>query len=458
MFADGGAHVAGSPDNSASWADIAKAAYQSHKCPRDGVGSGGHGVLQPGNATWPFGTHLAVVEVDPETGNVDLLKYVGVDDCGNVINPMIVDGQVHGGIAQGIGQALFEEARSTTRRATCSPASLVDYIHSDGRRPPMFELVTPRTPTDVNPLGVKGIGEAGTIASAHTMVNAVVDALAPLGVKHIDMPLRPSGCGRRSRKRGAEGHVSETLRVPRSRQPGRGAGRPRPDGRGQSAVRRDEPAGADEAAPGRLPARWSTSGGSPASTRSRTGRPRGHRRPGPAWDHGEPPAHHGARHGACPGGVVDRRRPGAQPGHDVWIACPRRHRRRPARRRHRLRCHDGGAVVGRQARDRCRRLLRGRASTSALEPDEILVEVRIPKGGGASAYDKMGRRGGHSDYAVAGAAAWVRKYNGSVSDARIGLTGVGTSPRWPPRPPRRSSAATGRRRRSPPPPTRRSTG
>ncbi len=191
VFADGGAHVAGSEDKAVPWAEIAKAAYQAHKAPA-GWDSGleAHAGFSPGNATWPFGTHLAVVEVDAETGDVKLLKYVGADDCGNVISPMIVAGQVHGGIAQGIGQALFEEAVFDDE-GNCLTTSLVDYILPTAQDLPSFDLTRTVTPSPVNPLGVKGIGEAGTIASAQTVVNAVVDALAPLGVTHIEMPMRP---------------------------------------------------------------------------------------------------------------------------------------------------------------------------------------------------------------------------------------------------------------------------
>jgi carbon-monoxide dehydrogenase large subunit len=191
VFEDGQAHVAGSPDRATPWSEIAKAAYQAHKAP-EGWDSGLEATagFSPGNATWPFGTHLAVVEVDPETGNVTLLKYVGADDCGNVINPMIVAGQIHGGVAQGIGQALFEDT-VYDEEGNCLTTSLVDYIIPTSRDVPLFDLTRTVTPSPINPLGVKGIGEAGTIASAQTIVNAVVDALTPLGVKHIDMPLRP---------------------------------------------------------------------------------------------------------------------------------------------------------------------------------------------------------------------------------------------------------------------------
>ena len=190
-FADGGAQVVGAPDSSVSWEEIAKTAYQPHLLP-EGLEGGleAHAIFSPGNATWPFGTHIAMVEVDPVTGDTKLLRYIGMDDCGNVINPMIVDGQVHGGIAQGVGQAMFEDA-IYDEDGNLLTASLVDYILPTATDLPSFELGRTVTPTDINPLGVKGIGEAGTIGAAQTVVNAVVDALEPLGVTHIDMPLRP---------------------------------------------------------------------------------------------------------------------------------------------------------------------------------------------------------------------------------------------------------------------------
>ena len=190
-FADDGGHVVGSPGHRVSWAEIAEVAYKPHKGP-EGLEAGleAHAIFSPGNATWPFGSHIAVVEVDPETGNVDILRYIGVDDCGNRINPMIVDGQIHGGIAQGVGQALFEEAIYDDQ-GNLLTASLVDYPLPTAGDLPSFELGWTNTPTDVNPMGVKGVGEAGTIGSAQTIVNAVVDAVAHLGVTHIDMPLRP---------------------------------------------------------------------------------------------------------------------------------------------------------------------------------------------------------------------------------------------------------------------------
>ena len=173
------------------WKAIAQSAYQAHTSPEDVDGGlEAHTSFSPGNATWPFGTHLAVVEVDSDTGDVEILKYAAVDDCGNRVSPMIVNGQIHGGITQGIGQALFEEA-VYDEAGNLLTGSLLDYPIPTAADLPSFELDHTVTPTDVNPMGVKGIGEAGTIGSAHTIVNAVVDALSPLGVKHIDMPLRP---------------------------------------------------------------------------------------------------------------------------------------------------------------------------------------------------------------------------------------------------------------------------
>jgi len=140
------------------------------------------------NCTWPFGTHIAMVEVDEATGQVDLVRFIAVDDCGNKINPMIVDGQIHGGLAQGIGQALWEGAVYDDQGQLLS-GSMLDYALPKASRFPTFELDETVTPSPVNPLGVKGIGEAGTIGSTPAVVNAVVDALSGYGIRHLDMPL-----------------------------------------------------------------------------------------------------------------------------------------------------------------------------------------------------------------------------------------------------------------------------
>jgi carbon-monoxide dehydrogenase large subunit len=142
------------------------------------------------NCTWPFGTHVAVVEVDEATGHVDLVKYIAVDDVGNKINPMIVDGQLHGGIAQGVGQALWEGAVYADDGQLLS-GSMLDYALPRASWFPQLELDETVTPSPVNPIGVKGVGEAGAIASTAAVANAVNDALRPLGIGHVDMPLTP---------------------------------------------------------------------------------------------------------------------------------------------------------------------------------------------------------------------------------------------------------------------------
>jgi len=146
--------------------------------------------FDPPNFVYPFGAHIAVVQVDAETGEIALKRYIAVDDCGKVINPMIVEGQIHGGIAQGAGQALWEGAIYDDDGQLLT-GSLMDYAVPKAEFFPKFELAMTETPTTVNPLGVKGIGETGTIASTPAIYNAVADALAPLGVKTINMPLTP---------------------------------------------------------------------------------------------------------------------------------------------------------------------------------------------------------------------------------------------------------------------------
>ena len=139
------------------------------------------------NCTWPFGTHIAIVEVDEETGETELKRYIAVDDVGKKINPMIVDGQLHGGIAQGVGQALWERAVYSDDGQLLS-GSMMDYALPRAAWLPSFELDETVTPSPVNPIGVKGVGEAGAIASTAAVANAVNDALAPLGIGHLDMP------------------------------------------------------------------------------------------------------------------------------------------------------------------------------------------------------------------------------------------------------------------------------
>jgi len=186
---EGGLHVAGVPSNSLSWADLAQASNDDDKRP-DGMDSGlAHELDFDGtDSTFPFGAHVAVVEVDTETGGVELLRHIAVDDCGRILNPMLVTGQQHGGIAQGVAQALFESV-SYDEEGNPVTGNLMDYAMPSAAELPSFETHNTETPSPRNPLGAKGIGESGTIGSTPAIQNAVVDAVAHLGVRHIDMPL-----------------------------------------------------------------------------------------------------------------------------------------------------------------------------------------------------------------------------------------------------------------------------
>jgi carbon-monoxide dehydrogenase large subunit len=190
VFEHGKFYVRGSPDNAKAFAEVAFASYGMGL--PEGMEQGLEAVayFDPPNLVWPFGAHICMVEVDAETGSVTLLKYVAVDDCGNVINPMIVEGQIHGGIAQGIAQALFEEVVYTPDGALAT-GTLLDYMVPTANEMPEYAIDSTVTPSPTNELGVKGIGEAGTIASSAAVINAICDALAPMGIKHVDMPASP---------------------------------------------------------------------------------------------------------------------------------------------------------------------------------------------------------------------------------------------------------------------------
>jgi carbon-monoxide dehydrogenase large subunit len=178
---DGGFAVAGAPARHVTWKDIAAIAH---------AGSSGlqaSEAFDPQREMWPFGTHLAIVRIDRETGRVDIERIVAVDDCGSVVNPLIVEGQMHGGIAQAVGQALFEQVVYDDD-GTLMSGSMGDYaVPRAGDIPPML-LGHTVTPTPFNPLGAKGVGEAGTNGCPPAVANAVIDALSPLGVKHLDLP------------------------------------------------------------------------------------------------------------------------------------------------------------------------------------------------------------------------------------------------------------------------------
>jgi aerobic carbon-monoxide dehydrogenase large subunit len=190
-YANGQFQVKGAPGKAVPFGQVALTAYVPHNYP-EGLEPGLEetSFYDPSNFCFPFGAHACVVEVDRDTGHVKVLRYIAVDDVGNVMNPMIVDGMVHGGIAQGVGQALWEGA--VYDGGQLLTGSMMDYAMPKADMLPSYETDRTVTPTPVNPLGVKGAGETGTIAATPTVVNAVIDALAPLGIDHIEtMPLSP---------------------------------------------------------------------------------------------------------------------------------------------------------------------------------------------------------------------------------------------------------------------------
>jgi len=191
VFENGTISVKGSPASAKPFANVAAYAYVPVPLP-DGLepGLSDEAFFEPTNNTYPFGCHISMLEIDRETGEPKLLKLVAIDDAGNLINPLIVEGQIHGGLAQGIGQAMIEEV-VYGEDGQLLTGSFMDYALPRAIDFPRFELDATVTPTPVNPLGAKGVGEAGTLGSTPCIVNAAVDALSGFGVKHIDMMLRP---------------------------------------------------------------------------------------------------------------------------------------------------------------------------------------------------------------------------------------------------------------------------
>jgi carbon-monoxide dehydrogenase large subunit len=191
VFENGKIFVKGAPAKGKTIAEVANYAYIPVPLP-PGLepGLSEEAFFEPSNNTYPFGCHISMVEVDRDTGEPRLLKLVAVDDAGNLINPLIVEGQIHGGLAQGVGQALIEEVVYNSDGQLVT-GSFMDYALPRATDFPRFELDSTVTPTPVNPLGAKGCGEAGTLGSTPSIVSATVDALSEFGVKHIDMMLRP---------------------------------------------------------------------------------------------------------------------------------------------------------------------------------------------------------------------------------------------------------------------------
>jgi carbon-monoxide dehydrogenase large subunit len=188
---DGKFQVSGAPDKAKTIPEVALSAWTAHALPADvEPGLFATAVYDPPNFTFPSGAHICVVEVDPDTGQVFIVKYVAVDDCGTIINPLIVDGQIQGGIAQGIAEAVYEEALYD-ENGTLLTGNMSTYRVPSAAELPGFTLDRTVTPSTTNPMGVKGIGEAGTIASPPAVVNAVADALRPLGVEKVEKPVSP---------------------------------------------------------------------------------------------------------------------------------------------------------------------------------------------------------------------------------------------------------------------------
>ena len=184
--------VVGDPEQSVTIPEIARAARGPIDLP-DGVEAGldAEAVYDPPNLTFPFGAYVCVVDVDPGTAAVTVRRFVAVDDCGTRINPMIVEGQIHGGLTDGVGMALMETI-AFDEQGNCLGGSLMDYLIPTAVEVPDWETDFTVTPSPHHPLGAKGIGESATVGSPPAIVNAICDALAPLGVRHVDMPCTPS--------------------------------------------------------------------------------------------------------------------------------------------------------------------------------------------------------------------------------------------------------------------------
>ncbi len=200
-FADGNFAVAGT-DRRISITDVAKASFQAARLPKDLEGGLYEtGTFAPDDNTYPNGCHICEVEIDPDTGSLDIVRYVVIDDVGTVVNPLGLKGQIHGGVAQGLGQALMEQVVYDRESGQNLTGSFMDYAMPRADTMPYMEITSNPVPTKRNPLGAKGAGEAGTVGALPAIVNAVIDALAPLGVKSLDMP-PASASGRRCRTRG----------------------------------------------------------------------------------------------------------------------------------------------------------------------------------------------------------------------------------------------------------------
>ena len=182
-------HVKGAPDKTKTIQEIAFAAYTNHP---QGMEAGFEAVsyYDPPNLTFPFGSYICVVDIDKGTGEVKIRRFVAVDDCGNIINPMIVDGQIHGGLTMGLAPAMYEEIIYDDE-GNCITGSLMDYLLPTAVETPNWETAKTITPSPHHPIGAKGVGESATVGAPPAIANAVVDALSHLGVTHVDIPITP---------------------------------------------------------------------------------------------------------------------------------------------------------------------------------------------------------------------------------------------------------------------------
>jgi carbon-monoxide dehydrogenase large subunit len=191
VYRDGKFSVKGKPKNALDWKQLAAEAYVAKNLPKNfEPGLEASSFFEPTNCTYPFGTHIVAVEVDRDDGEVKIVKYVTVDDCGPQINPLLVEGQVQGGIAHSIGQALFERT-VYDENGQLITGEFTDYAMPRARDIPEYVMDSTVTPSPSNPMGIKGCGEAGTIGATPAIANAVIDALSPLGIRHLDLPLLP---------------------------------------------------------------------------------------------------------------------------------------------------------------------------------------------------------------------------------------------------------------------------
>ena len=383
---------------------VAFEAFTAHDLP-DGMEPNLNGDVtwDPPNFTFPFGVHIAVVEIDEETGEVELVRYVAVDDCGNQVNPLIVEGQVHGGVVQGVAQALWEEGVYDAD-GNLLTSTLLDYLVPSAADVPSIELGHTVTPSPTNPMGVKGIGEAGTIAAAPTVMNAVVDALSPHGITDIDMPASPRRVWEAIDRPKEGPDDPRHVRVRAGRLGGRGRRRARrARRRGEGPRGWDVAPAADEAA-----------------TRDAVGarRRRSRRRPSYVRDEGDHVAI-GAltRHRDLETSDLSRTHCGVLRGVAAEVGDNQvRHRGTiGGSAAHGDPASDLPAVLlaldatfvarGPRRERRSRRATSSRGSSRRRsQPDELLTEVRVPKTGpGGWPYQKFNRRA--QDWAIVGALA-----------------------------------------------------